>query len=74
MRWPEGLFEAQSDFSVGVERAQLLQPLAEIFWRSGQSHRLGLARGRVDEVEVGFFIGAVQADDQIIGWFGVDHN
>jgi hypothetical protein len=29
---------------------------------------LGLASGRLDEVEVGLAVGAIQADDQVMGW------
>jgi hypothetical protein len=34
---------------------------------------MGLAGGRFNDVKVGLAIGAVQADDQVMGLFGADH-
>ena len=46
--------------------AQEKQPFPECLGRSVNGDRLELIGVSVDEAEVGFFIGAIQADDQVI--------
>jgi len=69
-----GLFEAQGDGGIGMTLAQIQKPAAKIFGRTGYGAGLGLAGSALDEVEVGFGIGTVQADNEVEGLGMVDHN
>ena len=62
-----GLFQAQAHAGLGMLLAQFQQPFPKRF--GGGVNGLGpaLAGGGVDEVQVGLFIGTIQADDQVIG-------
>ena len=61
-----GLFQAQGHAGVGMLLAQLEQPLPERFGRGVDGGQLVLVGVSVDEAQVGFFIGAIQADDQVV--------
>ncbi len=69
-----GLFQAEADAGLGMLLAQFQQPFPEGFGGGVDGGRPALAGGGVDEVQVGLLIGAIQADDQVIGmrcdsWF-----
>ena len=61
-----GLFQAQADASLGLPLAQLQQPFPKGFGRGGDNHRVAVASGGGDEVQIGFLVGTIQADDQVI--------
>ncbi len=60
-----GLFQANADAARRVSLAQLGQPIVEGFGRGRQRLVLDHAGAGVDEVEIGFGVGAIQADDQV---------
>ena len=62
-----GLFQAQGDPGLRMLLAQLEQPLPQGFGGGVDGLGAALASVGVDEAQVGFAIGAIQADDQVIG-------
>ena len=62
-----GLFQAQAHAGLGMLLTQLAEPFPEGFRGGVDGGRAGLAGGGVDEVQVGFAVGAIQADDQVVG-------
>ena len=66
-----GLFQAEGHAGLGVLLARFQQPFPERL--RGGVNGLGpaLAGGGGDEVQVGLFVGTIQADDEVIGMRGV---
>ncbi len=62
-----GLFQAQPDTGLGMFLTELEQPFPERFGSGVNGLGPALAGAGGDEVKVGLFIRAVQADDQVIG-------
>jgi ATP-dependent helicase YprA (DUF1998 family) len=67
------LFQANAYPSLRMLLAQLQEPVMQSFWRGADSLLLGFARGVVNEIKIGLFIGTIQANDQIEGMWGVHH-
>ena len=65
-----GLFEAQAQACRGVLLAQGKQPFPEGLGSGVDAQRGTLASGHMNEVEVGFTIRTIQADNQVkrMGW------
>ena len=66
-----GLFQAEGDAGLGMVLAQLEQPFPEGFGSRVEGGGSALAGGGVEQVQIGLAIGAIQADDQVIGMGGV---
>ena len=66
-----GLFQAEADAGLGMLLAQFQQPFPERLGGGVNGLGAALAGAGVDEVQVGLFVGAIQADDQVIGMRGV---
>jgi hypothetical protein len=62
-----GLFQADRNPGLGMVLAELEQPLPKGFGSGVDDLGTALAGGGVEEVQVGFAIGTIQADDQVIG-------
>ena len=62
-----GLFQTQPDAGLGMLLAQFQQPFPERFGCGVNGLGPALAGGGGDEVEVGLFVGTIQADDQVMG-------
>jgi hypothetical protein len=60
------LLQAQGDAGVGMLLAQIGQPFPDSLGGRVQGMGGALAVPRLDEVEIRFAIGTVQADDQVI--------
>ena len=70
---PRGLLQADRHGGFTMALAQFQQPLPERLGRAVDGFRAALAAGGFDQGQVGLAIGAVQADDQVIGIWGVRH-
>ena len=69
-KWNEvtgGLLQTETDAAAGVLQAQLKQPIPERFGRGCDDAVAALAGASVNECEIGFGVGTIQADDQIVG-------
>ena len=62
-----GLFQAQSDPGLRMVLTKFQEPFPEGLGRGVDGFRAALAGGGGDEVQVGFAIGTIQADDQVEG-------
>jgi hypothetical protein len=62
-----GLFEAEADAGGGMLLAQLGQPFAERLGRGVHDGAPALAGGGFQQAEIGLLVGAIQAEDQVIG-------
>ena len=62
-----GLFQAQADFGLGILLSELEEPFPKRFGTGVNDDALALAGGGVDEMQIGFAIGTIQADDEVIG-------
>ena len=60
-----GLFQAQADFGLGIVLAELEEPFPEGFRAGVDDAVLALVRVGINQVQIGFAIGAIQADDQV---------
>src|SRR5215471_9146942 len=65
------LLQADGHAGVGMFLAQLSQPFPESLWGGGDGVRTALASLGLDEMQVGFGVGTIQADDQVIARFSV---
>ena len=61
------LFQAQADAGLGMLLAQFQQPFPKRFGSGVNDLGPALAGGGGDEVQVGLFVGTIQADDQVMG-------
>ena len=68
-----GLFQTQADTGLGMFLPECQQPFPERFGSGVNGLGPALAGGSGDEAQVGLFVGTVQADDQVIGMWGVHH-
>ena len=69
-----GLFQADTHAGFGMALALLEQPLAKVFGRAVQGFGTGFCGPGVDEVQVDFAIGTIQADDQVVGSIYIEHD
>jgi hypothetical protein len=61
------LFQAEGDPTLWIFLAQLQQPFPERFRRSVDGLGVTMPIGNTDEVQIGFAIGTIQTDNQVIG-------